>query len=205
MLLAVRTHSAGPFPPYDRAVLQREADLFVDWYCPAVGIEADRDGYRAAWDAVLAHALAKEPVTVLRDYHAENLMLTDAGLGLLDFQDALAGHPAYDLVSLMQDARRDVDPTTEAAMLARYRAATGDGDTFLDAYHVLGAQRNAKIIGIFTRLWQRDGKPRYPALCPRVWRYLERDLAWPVLAPVARWFADNVPADKKGDPMVVGA
>ena len=205
VLLAVRTHSAGPFPPYDRAVLQREADLFVDWYCPAVGIEADRDGYGAAWNAVLAHALPTEPVTVLRDYHAENLMLTDAGLGLLDFQDALAGHPAYDLVSLMQDARRDVDPATEAAMLARYRAATGDGDAFLDAYHVLGAQRNAKIIGIFTRLWRRDGKPRYPALCPRVWRYLERDLAWPVLAPVARWFADNVPADKRGDPMVVGA
>ncbi|MCB8829993.1 phosphotransferase, partial [Escherichia coli] len=111
----------------------------------------------------------------------------DRALGLLDFQDALAGHPDYDLVSLLQDARRDVEPSLEEAMLARYRAATGAGDAFMNAYHVLGAQRNAKVIGIFTRLWKRDGKPRYPTLCPRVWAYLERDLSQPVLAPVAAW------------------
>jgi len=124
-------------------------------------------------------------------------------LGLLDFQDALAGHPAYDLVSLLQDARRDVDPAVEEAMLAEYREKTGDGNAFMRAYHVLGAQRNAKIVGIFTRLWQRDGKPRYPALCPRVWAYLERDLAQPVLAPVAAWFDANVPADLRGDPLAL--
>ena len=204
-LIELRRHPVGPLRPYDRAELQREAGLFVEWYGPAVGIDANPEGYRAAWDAVLEHGIAGEPVTVLRDYHAENLMVTgETGpLGLLDFQDALAGHPAYDLVSLLQDARRDVDPEIEAAMLDRYRAATGVGDGFLDAYHVLGAQRNAKILGIFTRLWKRDGKDRYPSLCPRVWSYLARDLSYPALAPVARWFDDHVPPELRGDPRLI--
>jgi aminoglycoside/choline kinase family phosphotransferase len=207
LLGRLHSHPAGPFAPYDRAVLAREAALFIDWYCPAIGIVPDRAGWDAAWDAVFDHGIATAPVTVLRDYHAENLMLLapDGALGLLDFQDALAGHPAYDLVSLLQDARRDVDPMVEAAMLARYREATGVGDDFLDAYHVLGAQRNAKILGIFTRLWKRDGKPRYPTLCPRVWTYLERDLAQPVMAPVAAWFDANVPAAMRGDPLALAA
>ncbi len=207
LLGRLHAHPAGPFAAYDRAVLAREAALFVDWYCPAIGIVPDRAGWDAAWDAVFDHGIATAPVTVLRDYHAENLMLLapDGALGLLDFQDALAGHPAYDLVSLLQDARRDVDPVVEAAMLARYREATGVGDDFLNAYHVLGAQRNAKILGIFTRLWKRDGKPRYPTLCPRVWTYLERDLAQPVMAPVAAWFDANVPPSHRGDPLVLAA
>ncbi len=207
LLVALHAHPAGPFAPYDRAVLTREAGLFVDWYCPAVGIAPDVAGWEAAWDAVFDQGIAAEPVTVLRDYHAENLMLVgkERTLGLLDFQDALAGHPAYDLVSLLQDARRDVDPGVEAAMLARYRAAAGGGDAFLRAYHVLGAQRNAKILGIFTRLWKRDGKPRYPTLCPRVWAYLERDLAQPVMAPVAAWFDANVPPGSRGDPLALSA
>jgi N-acetylmuramate 1-kinase len=203
-LVALAGHAAGPLRPYDRAELQREAGLFVDWYCPAVGLPVDAEGYRAAWDAVLDHGLSDAPVTVLRDYHAENLMLLDGDrLGLLDFQDALAGHPAYDLVSLLQDARRDVEPEVEAAMLARYRAATGAGHAFLDAYHVLGAQRNAKILGIFTRLWRRDGKGQYTALCPRVWAYLERDLGHPALAPVAAWFDAHVPPERRGDPALL--
>jgi aminoglycoside/choline kinase family phosphotransferase len=207
LLVDLGRRPAAPVPAYDRAVLHREAALFVDWYCPAVGIEPDRAGYVAAWDAVFDHVSAASPVTVLRDYHAENLMLVggDRLLGLLDFQDALAGHPAYDLVSLLQDARRDVSPALETAMLARYRAATGADEAFMHAYHVLGAQRNAKIVGIFTRLWRRDGKPRYAELCPRVWALLERDLAQPVLAPVARWFDANVPADRRGDPLELGA
>ncbi|WP_374943628.1 aminoglycoside phosphotransferase family protein [Sphingomonas sp.] len=207
LLVELARHPAGALAPYDTAVLLREAALFVDWYCPAVGLRVDMHGWDAAWRAVLGHALTAEPVTVLRDYHAENLMLigADRRLGLLDFQDALAGHPAYDLVSLLQDARRDVDPSLEEAMLARYRAATGVGDDFLAAYHVLGAQRNAKIVGIFTRLWKRDGKPRYPALCPRVWAYLERDLSQPVLAPVAAWFDANVPPEMRGDPHLLSA
>ena len=206
-LIELRRHPAAPVPPYDAAVLHREADLFVDWYCPAVGLAVDRPGWTAAWAAVIGHVLAATPVTVLRDFHAENLMVTSptGPLGLLDFQDALAGHPAYDLVSLLQDARRDVDAELEAAMLADYRAGTGEGDAFLAAYHVLGAQRNAKILGIFTRLWRRDGKPRYPALCPRVWAYLERDLSQPVLAPVATWFDANVPPERRGDPLLLSS
>lgn len=207
--ILVRLHAepAGPWKPYDRPELQREADLLVEWYCPAVGIDADAAGYRAAWDTVFGQASTQRPVTVLRDYHAENLMLIGGSesLGLLDFQDAAAGHPAYDLVSLLQDARRDVEPAVAAAMLDRYRRATGAGADFDAAYHVLGAQRNAKIVGIFTRLWRRDGKPRYPALCPRVWRYLDADLEHPALAPVKAWFDAAIPADKRGDPMEIGA
>jgi hypothetical protein len=207
LLVDLSRHAAAPLAPYDTDVLLREAALFVDWYCPAIHLSVDRDGWDAAWRAVLGHAVPAVPVTVLRDYHAENLMLVgpERRLGLLDFQDALAGHPAYDLVSLLQDARREVGEAAETAMLARYRAATGAGDDFMAAYHVLGAQRNAKIIGIFTRLWQRDGKPRYPALCPRVWTYLERDLAQAVLAPVARWFDANVPRAMRGDPLALSA
>ena len=211
LLVELRRHPAADVRPYDRAELHRETGLLVDWYCPAVGIEPDREAYRAAWDQVFDHALTATPVTVLRDFHAENLMLVgpDANgartLGLLDFQDALAGHPAYDLVSLLQDARRDVEPSLEEAMLARYRTATGEGHAFLDAYHILGAQRNAKILGIFTRLWRRDGKPRYPTLCPRVWGYLERDLSHPALAPVARWFDETIPPELRGDPLLLAA
>ena len=205
LLVRLRSHPAAPVPPYDRAVLRREAGLFVEWYCPAVGIKPDLAGWDAAWEAVFDHAIAELPVTVLRDYHAENLMLVgpQRSLGLLDFQDALAGHPAYDLVSLLQDARRTVDPSVEAAMLDRYRAATDVDDAFMNAYHVLGAQRNAKILGIFTRLWKRDGKPHYPTMCPRVWTYIERDLTQPVMAPVAAWFDANVPAALRGDPLVL--
>nr|WP_082450790.1 phosphotransferase [Sphingomonas sp. Leaf22] len=200
-LLRLQRHEAAPVPPYDRAFILREAHLLIEWYCDALGLSVDIDGYTAAWNAAF-DALPDMPVvTVLRDYHAENLMLLDdTRLGLLDFQDALAGHPAYDLVSLLQDARRDVPAVVEASMLARYRESTGVGDGFDAAYHLFGAQRNAKILGIFTRLWRRDGKPRYGALCPRVWRYLERDLAHPALAGVARWFDLNIPPHQRGDP-----
>ena len=207
VLIQLRDHRAAEIAPYDARQLHREAALLTEWYCPAVGAAADAEGYAAAWDRVFPLAMAATPVTVLRDYHAENVMLVERGpgthLGLLDFQDALAGHPAYDLVSLLQDARRDVHPDLEAALLDRYLRITGAGDDFVTAYHVLGAQRNAKIVGIFTRLWQRDGKPRYPALCPRVWGYLNRDLEHPALAPVKAWFDANLPLGLRGDPMVI--
>jgi len=193
--------------PYSLAEYHRESDLLPEWYCPAIALDVDVEGYRKAWDAVLAPVLmGHTPVTVLRDYHAENIMLIDGSaetLGLLDFQDALAGHPAYDLVSLLQDARRDVPVELETAMLDRYKRITGAGDAFDVAYHVLGAQRNAKIVGIFTRLWKRDGKPRYPGLCPRVWTYLNRDLQHPAMKPVADWFEANVPLDMRGDPLTI--
>ena len=207
LLIRLRDHPAAEeIGPYSPSQYHREAKLLPEWYCPAVGLDVDHDGYNDAWNAVLDFVLeGHTPVTVLRDYHAENIMLIEGSesLGLLDFQDALAGHPAYDLVSLLQDARRDVPAELETAMLDRYKRVTGVGDEFDIAYHVLGAQRNAKIVGIFTRLWKRDGKPRYPGLCPRVWRYLERDLAHPALKPVADWFDANVPAHMRGDPMAI--
>lgn len=203
LLVELARHDAANVRAYDATELHREVALLTKWYCPAIGAEVDEDGYRAAWDAVFPAVLGGRAVTVLRDYHVENIMLIERGLGLLDFQDALAGHAAYDLVSLLQDARRDVHPELEAALLDRYLRTTGAGEDFVTAYHVLGAQRNAKIIGIFTRLWRRDGKPRYPGLCPRVWGYLERDLAQPALAPVKAWFDANLPPPLRGDPMVV--
>ncbi len=181
-----------------------EVGLFTEWYCPIVGIDVDVPGFRMAWDSVLAPLMNNltAPVTVLRDYHAENIMLIDgkAGterFGLLDFQDALIGHPAYDLVSMLEDARRDVTASVELAMLARYQAATGQGAAFEAAYWVLGAQRNTRILGLFPRLWKRDGKPHYLEFQPRMWGLLERDLEHPELAPVKAWFDDNVPTEKR--------
>lgn len=202
LLADLHERPAAEVPPYDRAVYQREVGLLTEWYCPAAGLTVDTQAYVAAWDAVLPMVESPSPtVTVLRDYHAENIMLIDRpaahGLGLLDFQDALAGHPAYDLVSLLQDARRDVSLELEQAMLSRYKAAARPSGDFDAAYAVLGAQRNAKIIGIFTRLWQRDGKPRYLDFLPRMWGLLERDLAHPALAPVALWFTANIPVERR--------
>ena len=197
-LSALHARPPGPFEPYDMAVYQREAGLFPEWYCPAMKLAVDEQGWRAAWDAALAPMLPRQSpgVTVLRDYHAENIMLLPGGeQGLIDFQDALVGHPAYDLVSLLQDARRDVSAELERAMLDRYLAQAGADEHFEADYARLGAQRNAKIVGIFSRLWRRDGKARYLTMIPRVWRAMERDLEHPALAPVAEWFAANVPAE----------
>lgn len=205
-LVALTKLSGGPWAPYDWAVYRREVRLLVEWYAPAMGLSVDEAGYDAAWAQALAPMIERQSaynetggVTVLRDYHAENIMLLPGGLadqGLLDFQDALVGHPAYDLVSLLQDARRDVSLELETAMIGQYLAATGfERDTFLADYALLGAQRNAKIVGIFVRLCKRDGKARYLDMIPRVWAAMERDLAHPALVPVARWFDANIPAD----------
>lgn len=203
--VAILADLASAPPPaglaaYDAGILAREVALLPEWYAPALGLQVDEAGYRAAWSAVWDDVLREtqsDPVLTLRDYHADNLMVLDGGgLGLLDFQDALAGHRAYDLVSLLQDARRDVMPALEEEMLVHYCANAGIGDVvgFRAAYEVLGAQRNTKILGIFTRLWKRDGKAHYLAFQPRVWAYLERNLAHPALAPVRAWFDANIPA-----------
>jgi aminoglycoside/choline kinase family phosphotransferase len=191
-------------PPYDDAAMEREVALFPQWYAPALEMQVEEEPYYAAWRSAwvpLLSIVAKSPVMVLRDYHADNLMVIPGRreLGLLDFQDALAGHAAYDLVSLLQDARRDVAPELEEAMLDRYMLAANvhDRETFRAHYEILGAQRNTKILGIFTRLWKRDGKPHYLPLQPRVWRYLERNLAHPALGSVRDWFDANVSADKR--------
>jgi len=142
---------------------------------------------------------------VLRDYHAENVMLVDGRhgverFGLLDFQDARNGHPAYDLASVLEDARRDVPPEIERAMIDRYVAATGHGPEFERAYWALAAQRNTRILGVFTRLWKRDGKPHYLQFQGRMWGLLERDLEQPHLTPVRDWFDSNVPAQFRRAP-----
>jgi aminoglycoside/choline kinase family phosphotransferase len=181
-----------------------ELRLFPDWYCDALGLDVDVDAWNAAWRAVLEPVAGDGlgPVTVLRDYHAENIMLVGgrsgiSQFGLLDFQDAVAGHPAYDLASVLEDARRDVPPALERAMLDRYKAATGQGEPFETAYWTLAAQRNTRILGVFTRLWKRDRKPHYTSFQPRMWGLLERDLAFPALAPVRSWFDAQVPAEKR--------
>ena len=198
-LLALHELPPGPFRDYSLAEYTREARLFVDWYCPAQALAVDGASYNAAWEAALRPLLTRQRpgVTVLRDYHAENLMLLGSldKQGLLDFQDALIGHRAYDLVSLLQDARRDVSAETQGSMLDHYLARSGrDRADFLEDYALLGAQRNAKIVGIFVRLARRDGKMRYLEMIPRVWAHLESDLAHPACAPVAAWFAAYIPA-----------
>ena len=199
LIAALHEHPAADVPPYNVPELLREARLFPDWYLPAVGV-TEAPGYNAAWAPLWPLVIPADPVLTLRDYHADNLMLLDRpgvrGLGLLDYQDALAGHPAYDLVSLLQDVRREVSPGLEAAMLDRYIAARPDidEDAFRTAYDILGAQRNIKILGVFTRLYVRDGKASYPSFHPRLWQLVTRNLARPALAPVADWFASNVPA-----------
>jgi aminoglycoside/choline kinase family phosphotransferase len=184
-----------------------ELELFTDWYCPAVGADVDLSSYREAWTQVL-EPVARDglgPVTVLRDYHAENIMLVGgregvAHFGLLDFQDALCGHPAYDLASVLEDARRDVAPVVEQAMIERYVSATGNGELFLRAYWALAAQRNTRILGVFTRLWKRDNKPGYRRFQPRMWGLLERDLAQPHLKPVRDWFDLNILPEHRREP-----
>jgi hypothetical protein len=205
-LVALQRAIAAPpeLPPYDEATLLREAALLADWYAPAVlGTPlsaAAQEEYSERWREVLPLAALPGPTLVLRDYHADNLMLLHGrtGLqscGLLDFQDALCGPASYDLVSLLEDARRDVSPALREAMTERFLAAFPgiDRALFHRSAAILAAQRNAKIIGIFTRLWQRDGKPHYLDFIPRVWRLLEADLRAPALLPIARWFERHLP------------
>jgi len=199
-------------PPYDAERLLAETALLVDWYLPAMtGREtpaAQRESYLAAWREVLPAMLNVPHKLVLRDYHVDNLMVIEgragvARCGLLDFQDAVIGPVSYDLVSLLEDARRDVTPAVVTEMLERYHAGMRnliDRWAFAASYAALGAQRNAKIIGIFTRLSRRDGKHGYLHHIPRVWRLLEGDLQHPALAPVKAWFEREVPAALRGTP-----
>lgn len=193
-------------PPYDAAFLLFEAELFTEWWWPAAAGERPSGDmlseYRALIGEACAPVAAARNALVLRDYHAENLLwLPDrpglAAVGLLDYQDARRGHPAYDLVSLLEDARRDVPQDLAANMVARYAQSAGmpplARDAFEASYAVLGAQRNLKIIGIFARLWLRDGKPVYLPLIPRVWGHLLRDLAHPALSDLRRFVLGRAP------------
>jgi N-acetylmuramate 1-kinase len=187
-------------PDYSQAIYLREARLLVDWYMPP----AFSDDLKAEFDGLIGAACEQistaQQICVLRDCHAENLLwLPDragvARVGQLDFQDALLGHPAYDLVSLLEDARRDTSVELRDMMIARYLDQSGlDPDSFRQAYAILGAQRNLKIVGIFARLCLRDGKPAYIDLIPRVWDHLGRDLQHPVLADLKAFIERHIPA-----------
>lgn len=190
LLAALHRHPPAPGTlALDGPELARQVGLFAEWYGPAAGGPGDRGPAIAVAVEALHAALCADapPVTGLRDFHAENIVwFDDAPPGLLDFQDAVAVHPAYDLVSALQDVRRDVPEAVERAALARYLAATGaEPERFAAAYALLGAQRLLRILGIFARLCLRDGKPRYLAFMPRAWALLQRDLAHPALAPLA--------------------
>ncbi|MGE4219872.1 MAG: aminoglycoside phosphotransferase family protein [Alphaproteobacteria bacterium] len=198
--------ATAALPAYDERRLLDEAALLVDWYLPALrGMPTSpelRAEYLALWQAVLPVARGVANTLVLRDFHVDNLMLLSdrdgaRACGLLDFQDAVIGPLTYDLVSLFEDARRDVPGPLARILLDRYLAAFPDIDrnAFAASYAVMGAQRSAKILGIFTRLDRRDGKPHYLHHIPRVWRWLEGDLKHTALAPLARWFDREIAAE----------
>jgi N-acetylmuramate 1-kinase len=197
-------------PAYDMDAFLIEAELLLDWYLPRLGTAATdemRASFQALWREALQGAIDATPTLVLRDYHSPNLLWLPnrqdiARIGLLDFQDAVMGPPAYDVASLLQDARVDVPEATEVALLGRYvrsrraRDPEFDGAQFIKMYVTLAAQRASKVLGIFARLDQRDRKPQYLRHIPRVWTYLQRSLAHPSLAPLNEWYNRHVPVLK---------
>ncbi|HEX6143229.1 MAG TPA: phosphotransferase [Geminicoccaceae bacterium] len=188
-------------PPYDDARLMAELEVFLGHAVPGLAADA-ADAFRSLWKALLPASRTGPEAFVYVDYHADNLQWLGeregrARIGLLDFQDARVGPPAYDLVSLLEDARRDVPPDLAAAMIERYlgRRPELDPARFAAAYAILGAQRNSKILGLFRRLAVEDGKRRYLDLLPRVEAHLRRDLAHPALAPLRPWYRTHLFGD----------
>ena len=193
-------------PVFDTDALLTEASLMLDWYLPDRGAEATGDlraEFNAMWRDLLAGPAAAPKTWVLRDFHSPNLIwLGDregfARLGIIDFQDTVLGSPAYDLASLLQDARIDVPEQLELALLTQYIKARRAADEGFDAagfagfYAIMSAQRNTKLLGIFARLNRRDGKPQYLRHQPRIWTYLNRSLAHPALSRIRDWYAANV-------------
>jgi N-acetylmuramate 1-kinase len=195
-------------PPYDMDALLFEAELMPEWYAPAIrGVtlsEAARSDFLDLWRQALAGAVPDRPTWTLRDYHSPNLIWLSErdGLervGVIDFQDAVMGHPAYDVASLLQDARVDASAEFELRLLGLYarerrgRDPAFDVGAFATAYALLAAQRATKILGIFARLDRRDGKPAYLAHLPRIEGYLTRNLAHPALAGLRAWHAEHLP------------
>lgn len=176
----------------------KAAGFALDWYRFAIAGNSGEDaGFYDALNRLIETHADGPRVLILRDYHAENLLwLPERGgiarVGLLDFQLGQLGQPAYDLVSLLQDARRDVSPSIEAAMIARFRHVA-DPEIFSATYATIGAQRALRILGIFARLCLVAGKPHYVDLIPRVWGQLQRNLAHPALADLAEICADVLP------------
>jgi tRNA threonylcarbamoyl adenosine modification protein YjeE len=207
-LLPVEDGLDYQLPGYDMQALLIEAELLLDWYLPkfnATISSAGRDKFLDLWRNALSPALEAPATWVLRDYHSPNLLWLPqregvARVGLLDFQDAVMGPAAYDVASLLQDARVDVPEKLEIMLLSRYSRARHAADPAFDAAHfaqlyaTMAAQRASKILGIFARLERRDGKPQYLRHMPRVWAYLRRALAHPALEPLQSWYRVHVPA-----------
>jgi len=188
---------------YDEAALLAETDLFLDYYAPDVGRsvgDAARAEFYDLWRAAFKRLDAHAHGLCLRDFHAQNLFwLPDrdgqARVGLIDFQDALFAHPAYDLASFLEDARRDVDLALFEPMKQRFceKAGLRYDNYFQAAYAVMAAQRNTKVIGFPVRAHVKFGKPQYRSLIPRVRDHLKRDLSHPACADLRAWFAVHVP------------
>jgi aminoglycoside/choline kinase family phosphotransferase len=197
----VELHTGGPpigTDLYDGTKLYAEAALVPDWYAQTFTPDQRTHYQNLVLDAVLGLGDLND-VLVLRDYHAENLLWLPnrqgvQKVGMIDYQDALAGHRSYDLMSLLEDARRDTTPELRKHLIRRYLSQSGLNEAaFLRAYSALAAIRNLKIVGIFARLCMRDGKPNYLSMIPRVWDHLMRDLRHPALAELADFVRTNVP------------
>ncbi len=209
-VLPVSPHVEYRIPPYDIDAFLIETDLLLEWYLPRMNVSmsaATRAAFVALWRDALQPVLESAPTWVLRDYHSPNLLWLPeregvARIGVLDFQDTVMGPAAYDLASLLQDARVDIPESMEITLLGRYarlrRETDPNFDTaqFVKIYATVAAQRATKILGIFARLDMRDGKPQYLRHMPRIWGYLQRSLAHPALAPLRGWYATHVPALK---------
>ncbi|WP_201745109.1 aminoglycoside phosphotransferase family protein [Aidingimonas lacisalsi] len=193
-------------PVYDMTTLLDELDIFSDWYAPAIAPDMDHPTFarqfRTLWAQALAPMARQVETLVLRDFHVDNLMLLPqrkgvARCGLLDFQDAVLGPCEYDLVSLLQDARRDLAPGLEERMLARYingaPARLGDATAIRHRYALLGAQRHARIAGVFLRLNRLHGKSRYLTYLPRVLGQLESSLAGAGLTDITNFLNTHLP------------
>ncbi len=203
VLVKLKKAKLPKLPEYSTGVYLREANLALQWYRASVISDIKNDDLINKYNSILGDLFEKleceRSCCVHRDYHAENLIwlpTRDAAkrAGLLDFQDALIGHPAYDLVSLLEDARRDTSRKLRTEMIGYYLERTGlDRQNFLRAYSILGAQRNLKIIGIFSRLCVRDGKAGYVSMIPRVWDHLQRDLSHPDLKELKEFVMQHLP------------
>ena len=205
--LPLLPHQDYAIPVFDTEALLIEVGLMPEWYLPdrdAVPTPALRDEFFAMWRELLAKPAAAPKTWVLRDFHSPNLIWLDERdgihkVGVIDFQDTVLGPAAYDLVSLLQDARIDVPEPLELAMLTRYIKARLTADPgfdpsgFAELYAIMSAQRNTRLLGTFARLNRRDGKPHYLKHQPRLWTYLNRSLAHPTLAPFRDWYAAHVP------------
>ena len=197
------------FNNYDESALIKESNLFIEWYISILNGETISKEIQEEFNLIMKHLLSSiklfSKVVVLRDYHADNLMWLDdrnhhRKTGLLDFQDAVIGSAAYDLVSLLEDARRDVSPALAEAMITRYLQAFPNYSRkdFNAAYSILGIQRNLKIVGIFTRQASKNKNPFYLSMLPRVWRHINNDLKHPLLLPLKNWLTKIVPTQMKG-------